>query len=95
MTAALCSRSATALACHARGPEGGIASLLPAVVERVPELAPELPLLTAPSLLGVGDKLHDAGPGRRHQHAGRSAAAVAIDPHAALSTWPTTRWRRW
>lgn len=48
------------IACHARAAEGGIAALLPAVVERVPELATELPRLTAPSLLGVGDKLHEA-----------------------------------
>jgi cytochrome c2 len=47
------------LACHARGASPGIAAQLDGVVKADARLAPLLPALAPPALLGVGDKLHD------------------------------------
>jgi mono/diheme cytochrome c family protein len=47
------------LACHARGSSPGIAASLNAVTKADPSLAPLLPALAPPALLGVGDKLTD------------------------------------
>ncbi|MEX2115210.1 MAG: c-type cytochrome, partial [Pirellulales bacterium] len=47
------------LACHARGHAPGLAAILPDVAATDESLATVLPLLRAPSLVGVGDKLRD------------------------------------
>lgn len=49
--------------CHARGPAGGLAAVLPGVVEAEPDLAELLPALAPPALHGVGDKLTRAALG--------------------------------
>lgn len=48
------------LACHQRGNAKGLAERLPAVAEAHSDLAPLLPAMTPPPLIGVGDKLHEA-----------------------------------
>ena len=45
------------LACHQRGLATGMAGQFPRLVEKAPDLASLLPLVTPPSLAGVGDKL--------------------------------------
>ncbi len=47
------------LACHARGNTTGLAAMLPKIVAADESLVAALPLLRPPSLVGVGDKLHD------------------------------------
>jgi mono/diheme cytochrome c family protein len=47
------------LGCHARGLTAGIADRLAPLVAAHSELAQELPLLTPPALMGVGDKMHE------------------------------------
>lgn len=66
--------------CHVRGELPGMAAQLASVVAADPELAPELPLFTAPALFGVGDKLHDVA----------LAAAIATK-HEPLRPWLSIR----
>jgi mono/diheme cytochrome c family protein/glucose/arabinose dehydrogenase len=47
------------LACHARAAEQGLAARLPQVAEIDPTLRAVLPALAPPTLVGIGDKLHD------------------------------------
>lgn len=45
--------------CHAREDAAGLAPKLLSLAQAQPELAPLVPALTPPSLMAVGDKLHD------------------------------------
>jgi glucose/arabinose dehydrogenase/cbb3-type cytochrome oxidase cytochrome c subunit len=47
------------MACHWRDDSPGLAPWLTAVAQQYPDLAPQLPAMTPPPLISVGDKLHE------------------------------------
>jgi mono/diheme cytochrome c family protein len=68
------------LACHARGNTSGLAAVLSQVAAADESLAAALPLLRPPSLVGVGDKLHD-----------KALAAAIIRSGEARQNWLRVR----